>query len=130
MKGSLDRLSPATLTTYAVALQHRAELGDWPGAEAIVKLAESQGANVDAVLVLTRYELPAADGGGYVKLRGGCADVDSHVVVRDVETMHAIMSTGWGVQAIMKSPQGKVIRYEKLRHWISAWETCEKIAST
>lgn len=130
MKGSLDKLSPATLTVYAVAMKHRVELGDWPGADAIVELAEAEGANSDAVLVLTRYELPAADGrGGYVKLRGGCQDSDSHVVVKDAETMRAIMSTGWGVQAIMKSPQGKVIRFDKLRQWVGTWETCDRIAS-
>ena len=130
MKGSGDKLSPEVWTVYAVAMGHRNQLGEWPSADFIVKLAEAEGANADAVLVLTRYELPAADGrGGYVKLRGGCRAMDSHVVVKDSETMRAIMSTGWGVSAIMKDPRGSEIQFRKLRQWVGAWETGERIAS-
>lgn len=130
MKGSGDKLSPEVWTVYAVASEHRRRLGEWPSAEVIRKLAEAQGANPDAVLVLTRFELPAADGsGGFVKLRGGCRAIDSHVVIRDAETMRAILSTGWAVTATMKTPDGALIQFRKLDHWVSAWETMERLAS-
>lgn len=127
MKGSGDRLSPKVWTVYAVASEHRRRLGDWPSAEVICKLAESEGANPDAALVITRFELPAAEGGGFVKLRDWNKVLDSHVIVRDAETMRAILSTGWGVTATMKTPQGALIRFSKLNEWVSAWELMERL---
>ena len=129
MKGSADRVSPDVWAVYAIASEHRRRLGDWPCAEVIQELAEAHGANADAALVLTRYELPAADGrGGFVKLRGGCRAMDSHVVVKDAETMRAIMSTGWGVSAVMKDPSGSMMQLRKFAQWVSAWETIERMA--
>jgi len=123
VKGSGDKLSPEVWTVYAIALGHKNRLGEWPSAEFIQKLAAAEDANPDAVLVLTRFELPAADaGGGFVKLRGGCRAMDSHVIVRDAETMRAILSTGWAVTATMRTPHGALIQFRKLKSWASAWE--------
>lgn len=116
----LERLPPEVWRVYAAALAHRRSLGEWPSAEAIVALAKAEGASPGAALVLTRFELLAADGS--VVPLDGYADLTPAAVVPDAATGWAILVTDRHVFATLRAPEGYVIRQTRLRDWIDARE--------
>lgn len=113
----LEQLSPETLRVYAACLEHRRRFGEWPSTRQVVALATSECASVGAALVLTRYELLAADG-RVVPL--GDSDTPP-AIVHDAQTIRAILARGLPA-AELRSPQGKRMLKSKLSSWASAWE--------
>ena len=120
----LDKFTPGTLRVYAAALEHRRVHGHWPNTEQVLALAEAEGASVGATLVLTRYELLAED--GTVVPLGGDRAMHPPAIVHDAQTLHAILARGLAT-AILKSPQGKVMKHYKLEQWADAWEFQESL---
>lgn len=91
MDAALRRLSPGTWHAYADALaMQRALGGRWPEAETVARLATEAGGDVGAALVLTRFELPAADGSGAHVPLGGCRDLHPPALVATDETALAL----------------------------------------
>jgi hypothetical protein len=59
MRHLMDRVSAGTWAAYAQARAIRTAKGDWPAASTLYRLAEAEGGDGWALLVLTRGELPA-----------------------------------------------------------------------
>ncbi len=58
MREAREQISPATWHAYAHAMAARSTLGSWPSAETLLEVAQGEGADPWALLVLTRGELP------------------------------------------------------------------------
>jgi hypothetical protein len=67
---------------------------------------------------------PAED--GVVVPLGGDRAIQPPAIVHDAQTLHAILARGLPT-AILKSPQGKVMKHYKLEQWADAWEFQESL---
>ena len=114
----LDQMTPETVRSFATALQHRRARGDWPSTDELRRIAEEHGASVGALLVLTRYELLAADG-STVPLSGDRVFYPP-AVVSDNDTVKAILMRGLPV-ARLKSSDGARIPNRVLSAWKDRW---------
>ena len=58
MREAREQIGPGTWHAYAHALAARSARGGWPSAETLIEVAQGEGADPWALLVLTRGELP------------------------------------------------------------------------
>jgi hypothetical protein len=117
---AMQRVSPATWRVYAAALLHRHETGAWPSANMVLQLAHSEGADREAALVLTRYELPAHDDPATLVPLGEPRGLHGEARVSSTEALFALVARGQPILVHLRLESGRTLSRHADQLWACA----------
>lgn len=123
---ALEGVGAATWRCYGAALALRRAGGAWPEPETLRRLAESEGGDYHALLVLTRNVLPAADDPVALVPLSEPRGLHGTALVPTVAALWAVVLRGQRVLARLQAPWGREIPRGRVESWARSWTLCEE----
>lgn len=131
MRHAVERISTGTWAAYAQARLLRSARGDWPSAETLLRLAEDQGGDGWALLVLTRGELPRrGDRGRLERVFDPEQWTRPLVEVPTCEALWACVLESERLYAYLHDPRGRELKLRWLHGSAVQWDSDERMAAT